>query len=194
MLKPSTAKVIRFITRLYNASRNSLLSRYFELKYPGCKFKGVKFGRGVTIVCTDGAFLTVNNSSLGDGSLIYAGKNGIVDIQSSFIGRNCVIAGCEKILIGENSLIAEMTVIRDQNHKFTDSTIAISEQGIEMSPIVIGQNVWLGAKVTVLAGTNIASNTVVGAHSLVNTDLTSGLYAGIPAKYIKPLSVKKDKP
>ncbi len=188
-----TAKTVRLIARLCDSIRSSLLTKYFELKYPGCKFKSTHFGRGVSIVCTDGAFLTVNNSSIGDGSLIYAGRSGMVDIQSSFIGRNCIIAGCEKITIGENCLIAEMTVIRDQNHQYSDSTIPISEQEMTTSSINIGQNVWLGAKVTVLAGTNIASNTVVGAHSLVNTDLKGGMYAGIPAKYIKSLSVEKSK-
>jgi len=163
------------------------------LKYPGCKFKGTSIGRGVTIVCTDGAFLTVSNSSIGDGSLIYAGRHGVVDIQSSFIGRNCVIAGCEKILIGEDCLIAEMTVIRDQNHKFEDLARPISDQEMEMAPINIGRNVWLGTKVTVLAGSSIADNTVVGAHSLVNADLGSGLYVGAPAKFIKSLSVETNK-
>jgi len=193
MLRSLVVKTIRLIARLCNSGRSNLLSRYYELKYPGCKIKGVNIGRGVTIVCTDGAFLTINNSTLGDGSLIYAGREGVVDIQSSFIGRNCVIAGCEKVLIGENCLIAEMTVIRDQNHKFTDISVPISKQEMEVSPITIGRNVWLGAKVTVLAGSNIANNTVIGANSVVNSDLESGVYVGAPAKYLKPLSAEVDK-
>ena len=51
--------------------------------------------------------------------------------------------------------------------------------------IVIGNNVYLGARCTVLRGVTIGDNVIVGACSLVNKDLPSGgVYAGIPAKCI----------
>ena len=53
---------------------------------------------------------------------------------------------------------------------------------------MIGSDVWIGARVTVLMGAKINNRVVVGAGSLVNKDLESGyIYAGIPAKKIKKI-------
>lgn len=53
---------------------------------------------------------------------------------------------------------------------------------------VIGKNVLIGANSTVLAGVNIGDNSVVGAMSLVNSDIPAlSFWAGVPAKQIKNL-------
>ena len=52
--------------------------------------------------------------------------------------------------------------------------------------IQIGENIWFGARVTVLDGVNIANNVVVGACSLVSKSIPeAGVYVGTPAKKIK---------
>ncbi|MNR38520.1 Galactoside O-acetyltransferase [compost metagenome] len=52
-------------------------------------------------------------------------------------------------------------------------------------PIKIGDNVFIGYGVTILPNSNIGSNVIVGACSLVKGELKSNsVYAGIPAKYI----------
>lgn len=51
--------------------------------------------------------------------------------------------------------------------------------------IVVGNNVYIGTRCTILKGVTIGDNVIVGACSLVNKDLPSGgVYAGIPAKRI----------
>ncbi|MCD4853325.1 sugar O-acetyltransferase [Arthrobacter sp. AK01] len=55
-------------------------------------------------------------------------------------------------------------------------------------PIVIGDNVWLGGGVIVLAGVTIGENSVVGAGSVVTKDLPADVLAvGSPAKVIKSI-------
>lgn len=58
-----------------------------------------------------------------------------------------------------------------------------------ISPVTIEEGVWLGANVTVCPGVKIASRIIIGAGSVVTKDLDKEgwLYAGIPAKPIKPL-------
>jgi acetyltransferase-like isoleucine patch superfamily enzyme len=52
--------------------------------------------------------------------------------------------------------------------------------------IVIGNNVWLGAKVTVMKGVTIADRCIVGANAVVNRSFyEASMIAGIPAKQIK---------
>jgi len=56
-------------------------------------------------------------------------------------------------------------------------------------PIVIGDNVWLGANTVVCAGVTIAKNSIVGAGAVVTKDLTEEgcLYGGVPARKIREL-------
>ncbi len=55
-------------------------------------------------------------------------------------------------------------------------------------PITIGDNVWLGGGVIVLAGVTIGADTVVGAGSIVTKDLPAGVLAvGNPARVVRTL-------
>ena len=53
----------------------------------------------------------------------------------------------------------------------------------------IGNNVWIGANVTVLPGVSIGSDTVIGAGSVVNHDIPSGVIAaGVPCRVIRQIT------
>lgn len=54
-------------------------------------------------------------------------------------------------------------------------------------PVIIGDRVWIGNRVTIQCG-SLPPDSVVGSGSLVNKDYSTGkngLYAGIPAVFIK---------
>jgi len=54
------------------------------------------------------------------------------------------------------------------------------------SPIVLEDNVWVGANSIIIGGVKIGKNSIVGAHSLVNKDVPpNSVVAGIPAVIIK---------
>lgn len=56
----------------------------------------------------------------------------------------------------------------------------------KQAPIVIGKGAWLGANTTVLMGVNIGAGTIVGAGSLVISDLEpNSIYVGRPAKLLR---------
>jgi maltose O-acetyltransferase len=56
-------------------------------------------------------------------------------------------------------------------------------------PIAIGDNVWLGGGVIVLAGVTIGDNTVVGAGAVVTRDLPADVVAvGNPARVVRSLA------
>lgn len=158
---------------------------HLSFKYPNLKITGKSYiGKNCHIVCEDGGNMILHSVHINFGSFLHCSKNAILNIESSYIGMYNVIAAAEKILI-TNSEIAEMVVIRDQNHNHNLSNTPISNQGFISAPIIINKNVWIGAKSTILKGVEIGENSIVGAHSLVNRKfLKNSKIVGIPAKKI----------
>ena len=90
------------------------------------------------------------------------------------------------ITIGDNVMIGPYTVMRAANHKFSDVIIPICEQGHDPGRIIIEENVWLGSHVTVLANVKIGKSSVIGAGSVVVTNIPPfSVAVGVPAKVIK---------
>ena len=101
-------------------------------------------------------------------------------------GHHCTIGCNQSIEIGDDCLLAEMVSIRDHDHNFARTDVPIRAQGATCAPVVIGRDVWLGAKVTVLKGVTIGDGAIVGANAVVTRDIPPmAIAAGIPARVIK---------
>lgn len=89
--------------------------------------------------------------------------------------------------IGNDVLIGKDLIAVTRNHGFSDKNTLIRKQGYsEEKPIYIGNDVWIGHRVTILPGVHIADGCVVGAGSVVTKDTEAyGIYAGNPAKKVK---------
>ena len=101
-----------------------------------------------------------------------------------YINHNCVILDCAKVTFGKNVCIGPNCGFYTPEHPLK------AEERIKdlewAKPITIGDNVWLGGNVTVLAGVNIGDNAVIGAGSVVVKDIPSNVVAvGNPCKPIK---------
>ena len=56
-------------------------------------------------------------------------------------------------------------------------------------PVTIGNNVWLGANVTVLAGVSIGDNAVIGAGSVVTRSIPANVVAvGVPCRVLREIT------
>lgn len=102
------------------------------------------------------------------------------------------ITAVGKITLGKNILIGSKVIITDHSHGFGYKEMP-SEVGIppaerilhSNNPVNIGDNVWLGDNVVILAGANIGDNCVIGANSLVKGFIPSNtVCAGNPAKIL----------
>ena len=148
--------------------------------------KNVYIGDDVTLIVENGASLVIgDNSFIGESCYIkcFGGKVSIG--QDVSINSKSFINGCGGVSIGDNTRIGTQSILIASNHKFGEPDLlvkdAITKQGVSL-----GQNIWLGARVTVLDGVTIADDSVIGACSLVSKPLPeSGVYVGIPAKKIK---------
>ena len=102
------------------------------------------------------------------------------------IGIHCTVIG--PVSIGNNVNLAQGITVTALNHNFEDVTRRIDEQGISTKPVVIGDDVWIGANAVILPGVTIGRHVVVAAGAVVTKDVPSfSLVAGVPAKVIKEL-------
>ena len=101
-------------------------------------------------------------------------------------GRDNTINGYLDIEFGEGTIVADWVYICDFDHVTDDITVSIKDQGIVKSPVHIGPDVWIGAKVTVLRGTTIGRGSVLAAHAVVRGAVEDySIMAGVPAIRIK---------
>lgn len=107
------------------------------------------------------------------------------------LNRNVMINADQggNIEIGDDVLIGPNVVIRAANHRISDATKKIMDQGHEAGTIVIENNVWIGANVVILSNVRIGSGAVVAAGAAVATDVPANtIVGGVPAKEIKKRS------
>ncbi len=102
------------------------------------------------------------------------------------VGRGATIAVHSRLDIGDNCLIAAYSSIHDEAHIYGSGSDPIDDRGLRTSPIVIGNNVWVGAKATILQGVTIGDNAVIGANAVVTRDVPANSIAvGAPARVVK---------
>lgn len=96
-----------------------------------------------------------------------------------------------KLTFGDNVFIGPNCTFTTAGHPLDK---ARRNKGLEYAhPISVGDNVWFGAGVTVLPGVSIGSDVVIGAGSLVNKDIPSGVLAfGNPCRVYRKIN-KKDR-
>ena len=111
------------------------------------------------------------------------------------VGRMSMISALQEVRIGSRCLVGPMCYITDNQHRYEDAGRPIADQGWVTKPVVIGDDVWLGAKVTVLAGVTIGDGAVIGANAVVSSDIPPNSVAvGVPARVIRHRKVRAPKP
>lgn len=108
------------------------------------------------------------------------------------IGEHTHITSINKITIGDGLLTGRYVYIGDNSHgglsKDEANIPPIRRKLVSKGEVVIGNNVWIGDKTTILAGVIIGNNVIVGANSVVTKDIPSNtMVAGVPARIIKSM-------
>ena len=89
--------------------------------------------------------------------------------------------------IGDDCIFGNYVSVHPENHIFKDRERAIRLQGVSSNGgVSIGNNCWIGAKVTILDGTKIGNGCIVAAGAVVKGEFPDNvIIGGIPAKIIK---------
>lgn len=88
--------------------------------------------------------------------------------------------------IGNDVSIAHAVTIMTSSHHFDRHDIPIKDQSYDVAKTEIGNDVWIGAKVTILCGNSIGTGSVIGAGAIVTHNVDANtVNIGVPARAIK---------
>ena len=142
--------------------------------------------------------IVLNDNSGLFGTLISINHGKIIMEEWSQIGDGSVVYSVNKVIIGKDTLIAQNVIITDNNfhptnpedrrymshtdHSARERSSAFSAN----SPVIIGENVWVGSNARICKGVTIGDNAIVAANAVVTKDVPSNsIAAGNPARIVK---------
>lgn len=133
-------------------------------------------GKGVYLrpMCSD--FKGLWNMSIGDGSSIPKGSTFYCTEAPLSIGKKVIFGPNPTIITGDHRIDVIGKYIMDSNEKLPEND----------APIIIEDDVWCGANVTILKGVTIGRGSVVAAGAVVTKSCPPySIIGGIPAKVLK---------
>lgn len=105
--------------------------------------------------------------------------------DNTFVGHACEFVCNEKIIIGNNCMIASKTTVNNTGHEYK-LNVSMNSQPITSKPIIIEDDVWIGTSCVILQGVTIGTGSIVAAGSVVNKSIPANeVWGGVPARFIK---------
>ena len=113
---------------------------------------------------TLGKLTAFHNTHIG---AVCGGK--IIFGNNVYLNRNCILAAKESLTVGDNCRFGPNVCVYDHDHTFGRA----KEKGedFKTSPIVIGNNCWIGADAVILRGSRIGDNCVIGAGCIITGEI-----------------------
>jgi acetyltransferase-like isoleucine patch superfamily enzyme len=105
------------------------------------------------------------------------------------IGRESAITKKHHLDCTNSLEIGDFTTVAGYNSQLLTHSISLEDNRQDSKPIHIGNYCFIGTNVVILGGSSLPDYSVLGAKSLLNARFNTShfLYAGVPAKAIKPL-------
>ncbi len=173
----------------FKAKTRKLLKQYNALEYSQKKEK--------TDILKQMFGSIGNNTSVGLPFICDYGRNIYIGDNVS-INMNCTFVDCNKIIIGNNVLIASNVQLYTSTHPVDLSERLVPGWTPESGeyfcrtyalPITIGNGCWIGGGVIILPGVSIGNGSVIGAGSVVTKDIPdNSLAVGNPCRVIREIN------
>lgn len=145
----------------------------------------IDLGRGLTtgVGCRLEAFITGQSNQ--QSKLIFGDRVQLNDYVH--------LSAIDSIRIGNDVLMASHVYISDNSHGLYKGTVDDSSPDVApvnrpyyVAPVHVGDRVWIGEGAIIMPGVTIGEGAIIGAHSIVNTNIPDNSIAvGSPAKVIK---------
>jgi acetyltransferase-like isoleucine patch superfamily enzyme len=132
-----------------------------------------------------------NYSIIEDFSTINNGVGDVIIGDNALIGMGNVVIGPVKI--GNSVIFAQNVVVSGLNHSYEDIKLPIRDQTVTTLPIIIEDEVWIGANAVVTAGVTIGKHSVVAAGAVVTKNISPySIVVGNPARVVKKYDFDKN--
>lgn len=198
-LYKTVRKVVIMVGHVFDTLLTKLVLTGNNVSYNSFKTSGVPYvmvargAKGMLI----GKNFAMNNGIKGNPIGCYERCTFFVDRNSEIvigdnvgISQSALISHCS-IRIGNNVKIGGGTYVYTTDFHSLDPTIRASNEDMKyrkFAPVVIGDNVFVGAKCIILKGVTIGENSIIGAGSVVTKSIPANeIWAGNPAKFIRKI-------
>lgn len=206
--------MLRFVASLisvvYNYQAYKYLDKILNKLYTFWIIRDLKLCNKTVVIgwnlCLHGSkYISIDsNTSLGRDGVLTAWDRYLNDTYNPciIIGKNCHIgdafhiSAANKIIIGDDVLTGRRVTIIDNMHgeaNFENLQIAPMKRKLySKGPVIIGNKVWIGDKVSIMAGVNIGDSSIIAANAVVTKDVPSYcVVGGNPAKIIKKFNINE---
>lgn len=110
--------------------------------------------------------------------------------SDTFVGRGCEFNIAGRITIGRDCLIASGVKFIDHDHGI-DPADLMRSQAANISPILVEDDVWIGANAVILQGVHIGTGAIVAAGAVVRSRVAPyEIVGGVPAKTLKSRKIQ----
>jgi acetyltransferase-like isoleucine patch superfamily enzyme len=162
-------------------------------------FEHFRMTKGLKGIAIRYALLKSIAVRIGDNVSIHPGVY-LLKPEKITIGNNvsihpmCYIDSTGGVVIGNDVSIAHGVTIMSTTHKFDKFDLLIKDQGVHLLKTIIHDNVWIGAKSTILAGIQVESGSIIGANTAITKNVEGNtVVAGMPGRIIKKREVNHEK-
>lgn len=138
---------------------------------------GIQIGNNVSIGSYSSLIASTTLNDIGEGIQIgdHVG-----------IGEYAYLGGAGGLQIGDNCIVGQYFSCHPENHNYDNLSLEIRLQGTSRRGIIIGENCWIGSKVTILDGVQVGKGCVIAAGAVVAHSFPDhSVIGGVPAKLIK---------
>lgn len=190
-------KVLLNIGELFNNLYNSFVLKRKKVAHSNdLKINGrisvygagkIEIGEQVTINSCESS----NPIGGADKTILNARNGGYIKIGKGCGISNSTIVAFAGVTIGDNTFLGGSCSIYDTDfHSLkAGERDLVDQNGVNKRPVVIGNNVFIGAHSIILKGVTIGDESIVGAGSVVTKSIPKGeIWGGNPAKYIRKVN------
>ncbi len=198
-------KIVMYLYKFFLYSIVAEISNAFSIRGNGVTIKkGYKMRGFVYFDCHDTAHVTIGEKFVANSGFFYnhigrqqttaiiAKRHSTIKIGNNVGMSSCTLVSQKKISLGNNVRIGGNVVIYDSDFHSLNveerTNVPEIKTGIRCKEVIIEDNVFIGSHVTILKGSHIGENSVIGACSVISGNVPPNeIWGGNPAKFIKKI-------
>jgi carbonic anhydrase/acetyltransferase-like protein (isoleucine patch superfamily) len=187
LLPVSWRKIIHFFHRAGMGTMSRARNLYYRIL--GVNTTGYVWMRRISIPRQWSDIMLEKDVSLDDGVVVLCSgprrPNKIVIRSGTYVNRYTIFDAHHHMEIGNNVMIGPHCYFTDADHTY-DPGSSVKSQPMKYGPLIVEDEVWIGANATLLPGIRIGRGAIIAAGAVVKRDVPAmAIVAGVPAKIIR---------